>query len=541
MQKQNFQAFQNNCDGFCSCDKSVDSIEIESTKNIESSKNIESFENIESKIGEKCAVVGIFGADNAAALAYYALFSMQHRGQEASGIAISDGNQISLHKGRGLTTEVFSSKKLENLKGNIAIGHNRYSTAGAASIADAQPIFARYDLGQIAIAHNGNLTNANSVRDELISAGAIFQSDMDTENLIHLIAREKSEHLIDRIKAAAKKLKGAFCFVILSRSKLFVLRDSHGFRPLSLGKIKNEDGSFGYIVASETCAFDLVRAEFVRDIVPGELLVISRAKNNQEQLDSIKSDSIKSNAPQNENKKLDSIKKDSILALQEPHLHSEQIFTPNPHPCVFEFIYFARPDSKIFGKTAYLARKAMGRELAKIAPVNADMVIAVPDSGLVAALGYSQQSGIPFEFGIVRNHYVGRTFIEPSQSARERKVRLKLNPICELIEGKSIVVIDDSIVRGTTSRLIVQILRDAGAKEIHMRITAPQTIAPCFYGIDTPQKSELISARMNCEELCSFIGADSLAFLSLEALANSVRGADCGEFCQACFDEKYFD
>lgn len=503
---------KNKCDCFgTSFEKSNDNSNLNNSLNLNQKDSIES----DNKLGEKCAVVGIFGADNAAALAYYALFSMQHRGQEASGIAISNGEQISLHKGRGLTTEVFSSEKLENLKGDIAIGHNRYSTAGAASIADAQPIFARYDLGQIAIAHNGNLTNANSVRDELISAGAIFQSDMDTENLIHLIAREKSDRLIDRIKAAAQKLKGAFCFVILSRSKLFVLRDSHGFRPLSLGKIKNEDGSFGYIVASETCAFDLVRAEFVRDIAPGELLVISRAENN-----SIKADLIESNAP---------------------HLYSEQIFTPNPHPCIFEFIYFARPDSKIFGKTAYLARKAMGSELAKIAPVNADMVIAVPDSGLVAALGYSQQSGIPFEFGIVRNHYVGRTFIEPSQSARERKVRLKLNPICELIEGKSIVVIDDSIVRGTTSKLIVQILRDAGAKEIHMRITAPQTIAPCFYGIDTPQKSELISARMNCEELCSFIGADSLAFLSLEGLANSVRGADCASFCQACFDEKYFD
>ena len=447
---------------------------------------------------EECAVVGVYNAQNAASLAYYSLFSMQHRGQEASGIATSNGENITAIKNSGLVTEVFCDETLNKLKGFSAVGHNRYSTAGSDSTADAQPIFARYDLGEIAIVHNGNLTNARKIRDSLIKEGAIFQSRMDTETLIHLIAKAKQENLIDRIRDAVCQLEGAFCFVILSRKKMFVIRDRNGFRPLSLGEITNPDGSKGYIVASETCAFDLVGAKFVRDVEPGEMLVFS---------------------------------KDSM--------QSYNIMPKNPYPCVFEYIYFARPDSRVFGKLVYAIRKNMGRELAKENRVEADLVIPVPDSGVAAALGYSQESGIPFELGIIRNHYVGRTFIEPTQQIRELKVRLKLNPIRELIESKRVVVIDDSIVRGTTSRQIVKILRDCGAKEIHMKISSPPTISPCFYGVDTPNKEELISARMSEEEVCKFIGADSLAYLSLEGLKRSVD-AENYQYCQACFDGKYF-
>lgn len=446
---------------------------------------------------EECAVVGVYNVQNAASIAYYSLFAMQHRGQEATGIATSNGEKITTIKNNGLVTEVFCNETLNKLKGSSAVGHNRYSTAGNDSISDAQPLFARYDLGEIAIVHNGNLTNARQIRDELIKEGAIFQSYMDTENLIHLIARAEQENLVDRIKEAVLRLKGAFCFVILSRKKMFVIRDRYGFRPLSLGEIVNPDGSKGYVVASETCAFDLVGAKYVRDVEPGEMLIFS--KNGME---------------------------------------SQSIMPPNPHPCVFEYIYFARPDSRVFGRLVYDIRKNMGEELARENPVEADLVIPVPDSGVAAALGYSRQSGIPFELGIIRNHYVGRTFIEPTQQIRELKVKLKLNPIRELIENKRVVVIDDSVVRGTTSRQIVKILRDCGAKEIHMKISSPPTISPCYYGVDTPSREDLISAKMSNEEVCRFIGADSLFFLSVEGLKRSI-GIENYQYCQACFDSKY--
>lgn len=446
---------------------------------------------------EECAVVGVYNVANAASMTYYSLFSMQHRGQEATGISSSNGEKIVTIKRKGLVTEVFDNESLNKLKGFSAIGHNRYSTAGEDSMADAQPIFARYDLGQVAIVHNGNLTNAKEIKQELIRDGAIFQSYMDTENLIHLIARAKQENLVDRIKEAILRLKGAFCFIILSRKKMFVIRDCNGFRPLSLGEIKNADGSVGYIVASETCAFDLVGAKYLRDVAPGEMLVFS-----------------------------------------QKGMQSYNIMPPNPYPCVFEYVYFARPDSHIYGNVVYNIRKAMGEELALENPVEADLVIPVPDSGVAAAIGYSQKSGIPFELGIIRNHYIGRTFIEPTQQIRELKVRLKLNPIKDLIENKRIIVIDDSIVRGTTSKQIVKILRDCGAKEIHMKISSPPTISPCYYGVDTPDISELISARMSNKEVCEFIGADSLSFLSLEGLKRSVGLKDY-KFCQACFDGKY--
>ncbi len=454
-------------------------------------------QSLETEWNEECAVVGVYNAQNAASIAYYSLFAMQHRGQEASGIATSNGEKIITIKKNGLETEVFCDETLNKLKGFSAVGHNRYSTAGNDSIADAQPLFARYDLGEIAIVHNGNLTNARQIRDELIKEGAIFQSYMDTENLIHLIARAKQENLIDRIKEAVLRLKGAFCFVILSRKKMFVIRDRYGFRPLSLGEIVNSDGSKGYVVASETCAFDLVGAKYLRDVEPGEMLIFS--KNGME---------------------------------------SQSIMLPNPHPCVFEYIYFARPDSRVFGRLVYDIRKNMGEELARENPVEADLVIPVPDSGVAAALGYSRQSGIPFELGIIRNHYVGRTFIEPTQQIRELKVKLKLNPIRELIENKRVVVIDDSVVRGTTSRQIVKILRDCGAKEIHMKISSPPTISPCYYGVDTPSREDLISAKMSHQEVCQFIGADSLSFLSVEGLKRSI-GVENYQYCQACFDGKY--
>ncbi|MDA3967511.1 MULTISPECIES: amidophosphoribosyltransferase [Helicobacter] len=446
---------------------------------------------------EECAVVGVYNIQDASNIAYYSLFAMQHRGQEASGISTSDNKKLFITKNKGLVTEVFNKEILCNLKGNNAIGHNRYATAGEDSSADAQPVFANYDLGQVAIVHNGNITNAKEIKDELIKEGAIFQSHMDTEVLIHLIAKSKQQTLTDRLKETIPKLKGAFCFIILSRTKMFVIRDRNAFRPLSLGEITNKDGTKGYIVASETCAFDLVGATHIRDVEAGEMLVFDKQK-----------------------------------------IQSHIIMQEDPYPCVFEYVYFARPDSKVFGRLVYDIRKSMGMELAKENPVDADIVIPVPDSGVAAALGYSKQSGIPFELGIIRNHYVGRTFIEPTQEIRELKVRLKLNPIKEIIKDKKIIVIDDSIVRGTTSKQIVKILRDCGAKEIHMKISSPPTISPCYYGVDTPTKSELISANMSNDEVCKYIGANSLSFLSLEGLKNSIGDGNY-KFCQACFDGKY--
>ncbi len=439
-----------------------------------------------------CSVIGLFNVPEAAKYAYFGLFSLQHRGQEAAGIASSDGQKIHITKGRGLVTQVFDEKKLAKLVGNSAVGHTRYSTAGEDSVLDAQPIFARYDLGQIAVVHNGNFTNAKAVRKELIKEGAIFQTYMDTENVIHLIARSQKEHLYDRIIEALHRIEGAYSMVLLSRKKMFAMRDPHGFRPLVMGRLGD-----GWVVASETCAFDLIGAEYVRDIRPGELVVFEEHA--------------------------------------EPK--SIQVFEPVPTKCIFEYIYFARPDSDIFGKNVYKLRKAMGQELAKEYPVEADMVIPVPDSGVAAAIGYSEESGIPFELGIIRNHYVGRTFIEPTQEIRDLKVKMKLNPIKEVIRGKRLIVIDDSIVRGTTSKKIVSILKEFGAKEVHMRISAPPTTGPCYYGVDTPTKEELISSRMSVEETRKYIGADTLAYLSIPGLLRSVGNDQ--SYCMACFDGNY--
>ncbi|MCD6653698.1 MAG: amidophosphoribosyltransferase [Sulfurovum sp.] len=441
-----------------------------------------------------CAIVGIYGAKNAAKIAYYSLFAMQHRGQESTGISTANGDKIHLIKKRGLVTDVFDESSFELLKGDCAIGHNRYSTAGADSVLDAQPVFAKYKLGEISVAHNGNLVNKYEVRNRLIDNGAIFQTGMDTENIVHLIAKSQKDALVDRIKDMLGKIEGAYCLVIQSRSKMFVIRDRFGIRPLSLGKLK--DG--GWIVASETCAFDLVGAEFIRDIRPGEMLTFE----------------------------------------EEGEPFSEQIFESDYHPCAFEYIYFSRPDSIIDGKNVYKTRVAMGKMLAKEAPADVDLVLPVPDSGVAAAKGYAEELGVPFEMGIVRNHYVGRTFIEPTQEIRNLKVKLKLSPIKHLIEGKRIAIIDDSLVRGTTSKQIVKMLLEAGAKEIHMRIAAPEIKYPCRYGIDTPTQAELISSRYSVEEIAKKIGATTLGFLSVDGLVESL-GTE-RSYSLVSFDGKYF-
>ena len=429
-----------------------------------------------------CAIVGIYGNENAARLASIALFAMQHRGQEATGISSSCDGKIYTKKDRGLVSEVFNEEALTYLKGNMAIGHNRYATAGSDSVLDAQPVYAKYKLGQISIVHNGNLINKDEVRNDLIDKGAIFQTGMDTENLIHLIAKNTKDSLRDRIVEALNRTIGAYCFIVQSRSKQFAIRDRYGIRPLSLGKLK----SGGYIVASETCAFDLVDAEFIRDVNPGEMLIFSEDYDEPESI---------------------------------------KLFEPEFRPCAFEYVYFARPDSVIDGKNVYRTREDMGKALAlndKNNGVKYDIVVPVPDSGVPAALGYAAESGIPFKYGIIRNHYIGRTFIEPTQEMRDLKVKMKLSPMRSMIEGKSLLVIDDSIVRGTTSKRIVKILKEAGAKEVHFRVASPEIKYPCYYGIDTPHKEELISNNMSKEEVCKYIEADSLEYLSVEDLVNAI-------------------
>ena len=442
-----------------------------------------------------CAVVGIYGNENASKLAFYSLFSMQHRGQESAGISASNGKKIKTIKDRGLVTSIFNDDSFNILKGDMAVGHTRYSTAGDDSMLDAQPVSATYGLGDLSIVHNGNLVNKDEIRAELIRKGAIFNSNMDTENILHLIAKNfEKATLQERIEDAVRKIKGAFSLVIMSRTKMFAIRDEFGIRPLSIGKIK----SGGYVVASETCAFELLGAEFVRDVKAGEMVIFENDK-----------------------------------------IHSVQLFEPKPKKCIFEYIYFARPDSDVFEKNVYEVRVEMGKALARELPVDADMVIPVPDSGVASALGYAKESGIPFEMGIMRNHYVGRTFIEPTQEIRDLKVKMKLSPIKHKIEGKKLVVIDDSIVRGTTSMQIVRMLKDAGAKEVHMRIASPATIGACFYGVDTPDSNELISARMSVEEVCKYIGADSLSFISIDGLIDSLK-ENRENYCLACFDGNYF-
>ena len=443
---------------------------------------------------EECAVFGISGHEEAANLAYLGLYALQHRGQEGSGIVSGDGERFFQQKGLGLVADIYSKGKLKDLPGSKAIGHNRYSTAGSSDMHNVQPLSVNFAFGNLALAHNGNLINAGVLRGELEAYGAIFQSDSDSEVIIHLIAHSKGDTIINRVIDSLSLVRGAFSLVLLTDDHLIAARDPFGFRPLCLGRLKES-----WVVASETCAFDLIDAKFVREVEPGEIVVI-----------------------------------------QGTELTSYHPFPERTHAqCIFEYVYFSRPDSKIFGTNAvYPIRKAFGRQLAKECPVDADLVIPVPDSGVPAALGYAEGMGLPFEVGLTRNHYVGRTFIEPQEAIRHFGVKLKLNPVPDVLEGKRIVVVDDSIVRGTTSQKIVQMLRKAGAREIHMRISSPPVIAPCFYGIDTPTHKELIGSQFSLEQIRQYITADSLGYLSLEGMLATAPGSS-QQYCTACFTDKY--
>ncbi|MEE9258575.1 MAG: amidophosphoribosyltransferase [Nitrospinaceae bacterium] len=446
------------------------------------------------KFHDECGVVGIFGHPEAANLAYLGLYAQQHRGQESAGIVACDRGKMHLEVGMGLVADVFDSRRLRKLSGDMALGHNRYSTTGMSKLKNAQPCLIDYSGGSVALAHNGNLVNADSIRSELGEAGSIFQSANDSEVIVHLLAQSRESSFVDRAASALSQVKGAYSLLLMNQKELIAARDPQGFRPLCLGEL---DGA--YIVASESCVMDLIEAKFIREVEPGEILVINR----------------------------DGLK--SFFPFQKVPAKS----------CVFEHIYFARPDSFLFGDHVYSMRKQMGRALAQENPVEADLVVPVPDSGNVSALGYSEESGIPFEMGLIRNHYVGRTFIEPQAQIRHFGVKIKLNAIRPLLRGKRIVIIDDSIVRGTTSRKIVKMVRDAGAKEIHVRISSPPTLYSCFYGIDTPTRSELIASNNTLEEIRSYITADTLHYLSIEKLVQVVSNGGQNKFCMACFDGDY--
>ena len=447
----------------------------------------------EDMFNDECGIFGIYGHPEASNLAYLGLYSLQHRGQESSGIVSTDGKEIFSHKGMGLVADVFTSNDIERLHGNAAIGHVRYSTAGESHIRNAQPFVVEYSRGGIAVAHNGNIVNAALLKAQFEAYGSIFQSSMDTEIIVHLLASSKEDTLVDRIAASLKRVRGSYSLLFLTNDAMIAVRDPHGFRPLSLGRHKG-----AWVVASETCAFDLIEAEYVRDIDPGEIVLID--KNG---------------------------------------LTSYKPFPPAAYtPCVFEFIYFARPDSRIFGANVHAVRKRLGARLVLEHPVEADIVVPVPDSGEHAETSYAEASGNPIDKGIVRNHYVGRTFIEPKDSIRHFGVKIKLNAIRDIIEGKRVVVIDDSIVRGTTSRKIIKMIRSAGAREVHMRISSPPTICPCYYGIDTPSKEELIAAVQSTEAINRYITSNTLGYLSVEGLYDAVRQAG-GSFCDACFTGKY--
>jgi amidophosphoribosyltransferase len=443
---------------------------------------------------EECGVFGIYNHPEAANLTYLGLYALQHRGQESCGIVSSDGSRLYSHKNMGLVADVFGNQEIfRQLPGAAAIGHVRYSTTGDSVQKNVQPIMVEYSRGSIAVAHNGNIVNSQIIKDELEARGSIFQTTMDTEIIVHLLATSKSNSLVDRIVESLSIIKGAFSLLFLTESRMIAVRDPYGFRPLCLGKLGNS-----YVVASETCALDLIEAEYVREIEPGELVVID---------------------------------KDGVAS----HFPFKRVV---PAPCIFEFVYFARPDSYIFGRNVYQVRKNLGRELAKEHRLEADIVIPVPDSGVPAAMGYAEESGIRFELGLIRNHYVGRTFIEPQQSIRHFGVKIKLNPVREVIEGKRVIVIDDSIVRGTTSRKIVKMVRNAGAKEVHVLISSPPTSYPCYYGIDTPNRKELISSSHTIEEITKYITADSLGYLSKEGLIRAVSPGST-DYCTACFSGDY--
>ncbi|MBZ4654642.1 MAG: amidophosphoribosyltransferase [Peptococcaceae bacterium] len=445
------------------------------------------------KMEEACGVFGIYGPQkDVAKLTYYGLYALQHRGQESAGIAVSDGLGIKVHKDMGLVSEAFTEEILAKLTGHMAIGHVRYSTTGASLAVNAQPLVCRYLQGSLAVAHNGNLTNANELRDKLAANGSVFQSTIDSEVIVNLIAHYGQSSIEDALMKCMIDIKGSYSLVVMTEEKVLGVRDPYGNRPLCLGKLGDS-----YIIASETCALDALGARFVRDIEPGE-----------------------------------------IVTIDQHGLRSRRFLTAHePAVCIFEYIYFARPDSNIDGINVMAARRAMGRELAKEHPVEADIVIPVPDSGIAGALGYAEAMGLMFEMGLMKNRYVGRTFINPEQQERDLAVRLKLNPIKRLIEGRKVVVVDDSIVRGTTSKKIVKMLRDKGAKEVHMLVSSPPVMHPCYYGIDTSERAQLIAAQKPLEEIRKYIDADSLHYLSLEGLYRAL-GRE-GGFCTACLSGEY--
>ncbi len=442
---------------------------------------------------EECGLFGVFGHPDAAKLTYFGLYALQHRGQESAGIVTSDGKQIVEHKSMGLVSEIFDENTLKKLVGNLSVGHVRYSTTGSSLIANAQPFLVNYAGEYYAIAHNGNIVNAEAIRKSLEKRGSIFQSTMDSEVVVHLMARFMSDGLEGALIKTFSEVKGAYSIIIGTRKSLIAIRDPHGFRPLCIGKL---DGA--YILASETCALDLIGASYLRDIEPGEIVFI-----DENGLRSIK---------------------------PFPEVRSAY--------CIFEFIYFARPDSNIFGQNVYLCRKQLGHILAREYPIDADLVMPFPDSGNYAALGYTEESGLPLEMGVIRNHYVGRTFIQPTQAMRDFAVKVKLNPVKELLKGKRIIIIEDSIIRGTTSKTRIKTLREAGAKEIHMLVSCPPHRFPCPYGIDFSTRGELIAATHSVEEIKRFIGLDSLGYLSVEGLIEGT-GTDGNDFCLACFTGDY--
>jgi amidophosphoribosyltransferase len=446
------------------------------------------------KFREECGVFGIMNHPEAAHMAYLGLYALQHRGQEGAGIVSCNGTRFYTEKGMGLVADLFTEEKLKRLPGPMAIGHNRYSTTGESHVKNVQPLLISYALGHLALAHNGNLVNAQLLRSELEAYGAIFQSTTDSEVIIHLIAHSRESTLLDRITSALHKVRGAFSLVILSEEGMYGIRDPYGFRPLSLGRLNN-----AWVLASESVAFDLIQAEFIRDVEPGEIVFIDT----------------------------------------QGRLISHHPFAKVPRAsCIFEHIYFARPDSKVYGYNVYSTRRQLGRQLALEAPVQADVVIPVPDSGVAIALGYSEGTGIPFEEGLVRSHYIGRTFIEPQQSIRDFGVKLKLNAVRDVLAGKRVVVVDDSIVRGTTSRKIIRMIWQSGAKEVHVRIGSPQIISPCFYGINTPTRQELIAANHALDEVREYVTATTLQYVSVEGLLKVFENGAEG-FCTACFTENY--
>jgi amidophosphoribosyltransferase len=445
------------------------------------------------KFKDECAVFGIAGHPEASNLAYLGLYAMQHRGQESAGIAAADGHRVVVSKDMGYVADIFNTDRLATLTGTSAIGHTRYSTAGDSQLNNAQPILIDCVHGQIAIAHNGNLINAQELRDHLVRLGSIFQTSSDTEVILHLYARSRAATIEDAIIESISQIRGAFSLVILTPDRMIAARDPHGFRPLALGKLGD-----AWVACSETCALDLIGATYVRDVEPGEVVVVG---------------------PQG-------------LRSMKPFL------TERLAHCVFEHVYFARPDSYVFGKSVNEVRTNLGRVLAREAPVDADVIVPIPDSGVCAAVGFAEESGIPMRMGLIRNHYVGRTFIQPQQSIRHFGVRVKLNPVRSILEGKRVVLVDDSIVRGTTSRKIVRMVKAAGAREVHMRISCPPTISPCFYGVDTPRRSELIAATHTLDEIRKYLDAETLSYLSLEGMLDSV-GQGRQSYCTSCYTGQY--